>query len=142
MDQWYDFHEFGCHLGNVGYVEAMKWSRLAAEQGNVGAQFLLGYSYRNGEGVTQDDAEAVKWYRLAAEQGDALSQFSLGHMYLNGDGVIQDTVSAHMWFNIAASSGDSTGKANRDVIAKDMTPAQIAEAQKLARDWITEHPSQ
>ena len=124
------------------YVEAMKWYRLAAEQGNVWAQYSLGYSYSNGEGVTQDDAEAVKWYRLAAEQGDAVSQFSLGHMYLNGDGVIQDTVSAHMWWNIAASSGDSGGKTNRDVIAKDMTPSQIAEAQRMARKWMEEHPPQ
>ena len=47
----------------------VKWNRLAAEQGNVWAQYLLGIMYDNGDVVPQDDAVAVKWYRLAAEQG-------------------------------------------------------------------------
>ena len=47
----------------------VKWNRLAAEQGNVWAQYLLGSMYYNGDGVPQDDAAAMKWYRLAAEQG-------------------------------------------------------------------------
>ena len=51
------------------YKEAIKWYRLAAEQGNANAQYNLGLMYDNGEGVPQDYKEAVKWYRLAAEQG-------------------------------------------------------------------------
>jgi hypothetical protein len=42
---------------------------------------------------------------------------------------------AHMWFNLAASQESKIGRKNRDRLAKKMTPAQIAEAQKLARDW-------
>ena len=53
------------------YKEAVKWYRLAAEQGYAAAQYNLGLMYRNGDGVPQDYQEAVKWYRLAAEQGDA-----------------------------------------------------------------------
>jgi uncharacterized protein len=53
------------------YAEAVKWYRLAAEQGNANAQYNLGVMYDNGDGVVQDYAEAVKWYRLAAEQGNA-----------------------------------------------------------------------
>ena len=53
------------------YAEAVKWYRLAAEQGYAKAQNNLGVRYENGEGVLQDYAEAMKWYRLAAEQGRA-----------------------------------------------------------------------
>jgi TPR repeat protein len=55
-------------------IEAVKWYRLAAEQGNAEAQYYLGVSYDIGEGVSQDKIEAVKWYRLAAEQGHAEAQ--------------------------------------------------------------------
>jgi uncharacterized protein len=53
------------------YAEAVKWYRLAAEQGYADAQYNLGLMYDYGNGVVQDYAEAVKWYRLAAEQGNA-----------------------------------------------------------------------
>ena len=46
-------------------------TRRLAEQGDATAQFNLGVSYGNGEGVLKDDAEAVRWFRLAADQGDA-----------------------------------------------------------------------
>jgi len=55
-------------------------------------------------------------------------------IYLIGNGVIQDYIRAHMWFNLAASKGNKTAKENRTVIAKKMTPAQIDESQKMARD--------
>ena len=50
--------------------EAVKWYRLAADQGNVIAQYNLGVCYANGTGVAKNDAEAVKWYKKAAAQGD------------------------------------------------------------------------
>jgi uncharacterized protein len=40
-----------------------------------------------------------------------------------------------MWFNLAAARGIKEAMTNRDKVAKHMTPAQIAEAQKLAREW-------
>ena len=57
-------------------------------------------------------------------------------MYALGDGVIQDNVYAHMWWNIAASSGHKNASKNRDIIAKEMTPAEISAAQKLARECV------
>ncbi len=118
----------------------MKWYRKAAEQAYTNAQFFLGFMYVKGLGVPQDDAEAVKWYRKAAEQGNAEAQFNLGSMYENGEGVPQDYVQAHMWYNLAASRsppGEDRDKAakNSDDVAKRMTPAQLSEAQKLAREW-------
>ncbi len=122
------------------HAEALKWYRKAAEQGNADGQYNLGFMYDEGRGVPQDYAEALKWYRKAAEQGDAGAQNNLGVMYGKGEGVPQDYVQAHMWFNLAASrtlpgkDRDNTVK-NRDNVAEKMTPAQISEAQKLAREW-------
>ena len=92
--------------------------------------------YNNGRGVLQDYKEAVKWYTLAAEQGNATAQFNLGNMYEKGRGVIQDNAYAHMWSNIAASNGYENARRGRDTIAIQMTPSQIAEAQKLARECV------
>jgi uncharacterized protein len=77
----------------------------------------------------------VKWFRKAADQGNALAQLSLGGMYANGRGVPQDYILAHMWYNLTAAQGDQDAIKNRDLIAGNMTPAQIAEAQRLAREW-------
>ena len=90
--------------------------------------------------MPQNYAEALKWYRLAADQGDAGAQNNLGVMYANGQGVPQDYVRAHMWFNLSAAQGNQDAARNRDNIAKLMTPAQIAEAQKLAREWQPKRP--
>ncbi len=121
------------------YAQALQWFRKAAEQGYDFSQFNLGRMYRTGRGATQDYAEAAKWYSKAAEQGYAIAQNNLGLMYRNGEGVPQDYVQAHMWFDLAASSFPPGWRyravRNRDIVAKRMTPAQISEAQKLAREW-------
>jgi TPR repeat protein len=80
---------------------------------------------------------AVSWYRKAAEQGEASGQYNLGIMYRTGRGVPQDYVQAHMWFNLAASHTYPVDDAvaDRDLVAARMTPLQIAEAQRLAREW-------
>ena len=121
-------------------VEAVRWFRLAAEQGNADAQHNLGLMYKDGQVVTQDYAEAVRWFRLAAERAHARAQHNLGFMYENGQDVTQDYVQAHMWFNLTAAHlplGEEREMAvrNRDKAAKLMTPDQIAEAQRLAREW-------
>jgi TPR repeat protein len=117
------------------YAEAVKWHRMAAEQGYAGGQAKLGIMYAEGKGVPQDYVEAVKWYRMAAVQGDAGGQAKLGIMYAEGKGVPQDDVLAHMWFNLAAAQGHANAKKGRDLMAKRMTREQIAEAQRLAREW-------
>ncbi len=121
------------------HTEAVKWYLLAAEQGHANAQFNLGLKYYYGEDGPQDHAEAVKWYRLAAEQGLADAQFNLGTMYEYGDGVPQDYAWAHLWYDLAAAQGLEVARENRDIVAKQMTPAQIAEAQKMAREWVEKH---
>ena len=98
-------------------------------------QYNVGPMYAEGMGIPQVDAEAVKWYRLAAEQGIAKAQLNLGTMYYEGQGVPQDHVQAHLWYDLAAAQGNDTARKNREMVAEKMTPAQIAEAQRLAREW-------
>ncbi len=117
------------------YATTLRELRPLAEQGNAAAQYNLGFMYTKGQGVSQDYAEAVKWYRKAAEQGYAKAQNNLGTMYRHGNGVTKDFVLAHMWFNLAAAQGDKTSSGDRRIIAREMTPAQISEAEKLAREW-------
>ena len=113
-----------------------RWKSLA-ENGDAFAQYNLGNMYRVGHGLWENDKTAVKWYTLAAEQGYASAQYFLGWMYADGEGVIQDNVRAHMWLNIAASSGNKDdAPKNRVEVARFMTPTQIAEAQKLARECV------
>ncbi len=99
------------------------------------AQCILGDMYDLGEGVPQDDVEAVKWYRKAAEQGHAEAQHNLGIMYDLGKGVPEDKVLAYMWRNISAASGHEKAKKSKEIVSRKMTQEQIAEAQKLSREW-------
>jgi hypothetical protein len=133
--------------GGIGVTqdsaEAVRWYRKAAEQGMATAQFELAISYNFGTGVPKDDAQAVKWYRMVAEQGNSrlatIAQWAIGWKYEAGQGVPRSYVEAYTWYNIAA--GSSAGK---DIVARDpftriapqMTPAQIADAQERAREWM------
>jgi TPR repeat protein len=77
---------------------------------------------------------------MASANGtSAEALFHLGMMYCIGRDVDQDYVSAHKWFNIAALRGNAAAKEYRCEISREMTMAQIAEAQRQARDWIKSH---
>jgi len=117
------------------YDMALAEFRPLGDQGDAVAQYNLGVMYDNGQGVPQDYQEAEKWYRRAADQGVAQAQSNLAMMYYSGQGVPQDYVLAHMWANLAASHGNEGPVEIRNIIATKMTPAQIAEAQRLAREW-------
>ena len=136
------------------YAKALRILRPLAEQGDIRAQTLLGNIYAEGKGVPEDYAEAVKWYRKAAEQGDAGAvkwfrkaaeqgyagaQYNLGTMYGNGEGVPKDSVLAYMWLNLAAAQGLKDAQKGRGLVAEEMTPDQIAEAQRMAREWMAKH---
>ncbi len=144
------------------YVQAAKWWRLAAEQGSCMSQYNLGVLYDRGEGVPRDAVKAAIWYHLAANQGVINAQYNLGVMYAKGQGVPQDYVLAYKWFSLSAAGHQTLeipsnlsekqkffrdvfnasqmqciqeATKRRDALAERMTPAQIAEAQKLVREW-------
>ena len=123
------------------FATAMREWRPLAEAGDAEAQGNLGIMYADGTGVPEDDAEAVRWYRKAAQQGVAEAQTRLGVMYANGEGVPEDSVQAYAWFNLAAVQDNKAAQDNKDVVRKKMTPAQIAEAEKLSRKLCAKIPS-
>jgi TPR repeat protein len=124
-------------------AEAAKWLREAADQGEAMAQLKLGSIYFSGRGALQDYAEAVKWWRKAAEQGEPFAHYFLGTQYVDGrGGVPLDYVQAHKWLNLATTRFSTSDQKTRDevigfrnALTRKMTPAQIAEAQRLAREW-------
>ncbi len=85
----------------------IKDCQVKAEQGDAGAQFILGDMYDYGKGVEVDYKEAVKWYGLAAAQGHPHALFKIGLMYDNGEGVPQNHKEAVKWFRLAAKQGSS-----------------------------------
>lgn len=118
------------------YTEAIKWYKKASEQGYATAQYFLGSMYDIGEGVPQDYYEAVKWYTKAAEQNNAYAQKILGVMYCYGQGV--DTWNykeAYKWVLLAQMNGVDVSEIKENLTSK-MTSAQIAEAQKLAKEFV------
>jgi hypothetical protein len=125
-------------------AESLKWGRLAAEKGIVTAQLIMGARYNEGRGVPKDAREAVKWFEKAANKGAAFGQFNLGLLYAGGLGIPQDKVQSFKWFTVAAAvfppSSKQSAEAinNANLVAAKMTPAEIAEAQQLAKEWKPE----
>jgi hypothetical protein len=123
------------------YQEAIKWNRLAAEQGYASAQINLGLMYSAGQGMPQDSTEAAKWYRLAAEQGVPSAQKNLGLLYGSGQGVPRDYVLSYMWLNISTSITEGEEQIQivelRESIAMFMSESQIAEARELSIKCIS-----
>jgi hypothetical protein len=120
--------------------EAAKWYLKAAEQGHAVAQCTLGIIYDKGEGVPQDISEAARWCGKAAAQGVVTAQYMLGSMYATGQGVQQDYVLTKMWWDLAVSripvsDMKETVISQINQLASEMTPAQIIEAEQLAREW-------
>lgn len=117
-------------------AEAIRLYRLAAEQGNAHAQDALGFAYQNGVGVHRDVGEAAKWFRKSADQDNLDAQFNLGEMYELGEGVPPD-LRARVYVVHAGCLTWHAGlrDAGHDRVAQQMSPEQIAEAQKLAREW-------
>jgi TPR repeat protein len=83
------------------------------------------------------DVDALSQYETDAKQGRADALYNLGLAYSTGQGVSVDFVAAHKWFNLAAMKGVELAKSWRAQISAEMNAGQIAEAQKLAREWLT-----
>jgi len=112
-----------------------------ALKGDVEAQFDLAKDYETGRiGLPQDFSQAQHWYRDAADQGDPFAEASLGILSHFGKGVQRDYAQAYMWYERAAShlreGGDRDSIVEmRDRLVAKLTPAQIAEARRMAAAW-------
>jgi len=107
-----DFSD-GLDAYNAGDHEAALQEWLAvAEEGDVRAQYNVGWMNAYGIGTLKDYEEAINWYRKSADQGFVHAQFNLGNMYLRGDGVEKDDALAFTWFIKAAEQGDAASQYN------------------------------
>jgi TPR repeat protein len=124
-------------------TEAAKWFRKAAEQGDPEGQGMLGWCYSKGTGVPLDYTKAVEWSLLSAEQGGTNAQTLLADFYAEGRGVAKDYVKAYMWYKIRDLIIDARIRpivihkedTTLDKLKSKMTPEQIAEAERLSREW-------
>lgn len=82
------------------------------------------------------DVDSLAQFELEARTGRPDALYNLGLAYSTGQGVTQDYVAAHKWFNLAAMRGVNEAKGWRNQIAEEMNAGQIAQAQKLAREWL------
>ena len=122
---------------------AVRIWKVWADKGNAEARTLLGAMYWSGEGVPRNHTEAARLYRLAADQGYARAQNDLGFMYGFGEGIPpHNDVEAYKWLTLAIKGYTSKNQDRLDQAIKDkatlarrMTPAQIAEAERRARAW-------
>jgi hypothetical protein len=83
------------------------------------------------------DVDALTQYESDAKNGRADALYNLGLAYSTGQGVGVDFIAAHKWFNLAAVRGVEEAKRWRAQISAEMNNSQIAEAQRLAREWLT-----
>ena len=127
--------------GRDEMTEAMRWYRLAADQGHAATQFRLAVMYATGRGVPQNDVEAARWYQLVEDQGDALTQFNVAVMYATGQHrgryavVPRDDGEAGRWYRLAADQGHAEAQYNLGVMYSTGSgvPRDDAEAVRLWR---------
>lgn len=119
-------------------VAAAGWFRKAAEQNYAAGQYALGKCFFDGYGVTKDINEGIAWTRKAAEQGLPDGENAYGMCYAKGKGVPQSYLEAYKWFNLAAAQGgehNTDARINLSMAERNLSPEQIAQGQKLARDF-------
>ena len=115
--------------------------RKLAGQGDAEAQWQMGVRFHNGEGVPHDDTQAMQWFQRAAEQGHVTAQGALGAYYFAARGVPRDLSKAYFWSMIAMAQGDEISKSRLQLLASQMTRAQVYAARQQAEVWIRQHDS-
>jgi len=100
-------------------VKAFAGYKVAAEKGDVLAQYNLAHCYYFEKGVAKDEVEAVRWCRQSADQGFAKAQGFLGVFYVFGKGVAKDEVEAVRWFRKAADQGFAGAQHNLGICYAD-----------------------
>lgn len=111
-----------------------------ANQGDASAQFILGEIYFQGKEVAQNYKTAFDWVSKAAAQGDKAAQSALGFYYYNGWGTKKDHVSAYTWWSLSiVNNEEPVVRRNLTDLERELAPADLDRAQKLASDWSVRH---
>jgi TPR repeat protein len=132
-------YSFGVHVP-VNLAIAKDWARKVESHNDRAALVQLAKMYRFGPDTIRNMHEAIRLFERAAVMGDRAALYDLGTIYMNGEGVAPDKSQAYAWFVLAASRDDQAAAFSRDRVAEDMTPAQIAAAERMAREWREAHP--
>jgi hypothetical protein len=110
---------------------AFEYFQKAAAAGNMNAAKKLALVYVKEKNYPL----ALEWISYLAERGEPDAQCQLGVYYAFGYGVPKNLVLAYKWFNLAGSKGIKDSQRDREIVAKEMTPFQIQEAQRLSSEW-------
>jgi len=131
-------------LNKGDYGIALKELTPPAREGDARAEAHLASIYHYGLGVATSFSRAFYWYRAAALQGNTDGQIGLAILYFNGQGVGKDLAVAHMWLTVALDampegSDRERVRADRDVLAQEMTAAQLQQSADLVQNWYHKH---
>ena len=96
-----------------------------AEEGDLEAQYEMGWRHAIGMDVELDDDAAVEWLQRAAAAGHSLAQNNMGARYYSGDGVDQDLKQAYRCLFKAANQGDRKAGKNLDSITRQLTEEDL-----------------
>jgi hypothetical protein len=118
------------------FAEAARWYAKAADGGSPRAQYNLALMYERGQGVPVNAAMAASLYEKASDGGTAQARLSLATLYARGEGVKRDPQRALMWLDMAAASGLRISDAVRQGLLDELSPAQKAEAKRLADERL------
>jgi uncharacterized protein len=125
------------------YIEALKWYKMGAEQGEMNGQRKLGMMYEKGMGVVKNYSEALKWYGKSAEQGDWDAQLKLGEFYYYGKGISKNNLSSYIWYKIVLDKYKRYLQDNIKlkaitgikVVEKKLTKQQLEKANQIVEEW-------
>ena len=114
--------------------------RIQAEQGNVRAQFMMGYIYYHAKGVAEDSVLGIEWWNKAAKNGHPEAQWELGNAYVTGQGVDRDEPTGYAWYSISADSGFTFAKRDKGRVGQKMQPGDIIRGQEIAKHLLLSFP--
>jgi TPR repeat protein len=112
---------------------------LAEATDHAYAEYYLGMMYLNGQGVEQSYKEAGEWFLKAAKNRVPQAQNKLAGLYAEGRGMPRDMERAYAWYRVAAAHNHQLSIEALDGARARLSPEELAEAEKLAEQWITEY---
>ena len=140
------------HEKREEYLDAFYWYIKSAKQGDITAQFRVGYLYLEGKGVEKDIEKAVYWLETSTAAGSSLASDYLASLYLieKGDHLLaysylliseffkkkdlKEILDREQIFSIRNSLGKTLKSI--DFVKEQMTKAEVEESQELARRWL------
>ena len=110
----YEFSKYGDLIESSEVISTIPSSKIdlykKAIIGNSEAQYDLGMSYMNGEGIDIDYFEAIKWFKQSAGNGNMNAFYQLGICFESGFGTVKSSDRAQFYYQKAANLGHQKAK--------------------------------